>query len=57
MQCDIQLAAEHIQAPDKLKVAVVGLLHAHAGEEAGTRGEASLGAAAAGGGDDAATQR
>ena len=58
MQCDIQLAAEHIQAPEKLKASVVGLLRAHAGEEVGARGGASLtAAAAAGSGDDAATQR
>ena len=61
IQCDIQLAAEQIQAPDKLKAAVVGLLQAHAGGEVGTkaRGAASPSAAAAGAaaGADNTTQR
>ena len=61
MQCDIQLAAEQIQAPDKLKAAVVGLLQAHAGGEAGAKAReaASPSAAAAGAAAvaDNATQR
>ena len=50
MQCDIQLAAEQIQAPAKLKAAVVGLRQTHAGGEAGAkaRAAASPSAAAAG---------
>lgn len=50
MQCDISLAVEQIQAPDKLKAAVVRLFRAHAegseGAKSAAVGEDAAGAAA-----------
>ena len=45
IQCDIQLAAEKIQAPDQLKAAVVKLLQTHAPPDGGA-GKKAGGAAA-----------
>lgn len=46
IQCDIQLAAEKIQAPEQLKSAVVKLLHTHASAEGGRKAAEAATAAA-----------